>query len=196
MSSNRLTHTARIVGVGMTKLSKRSGLTGRIEKKLLITLFVVSSSRIIHPTTATELMQSALQSALGQTGIVMSDLDGLIAVPSLSHPHFMEAHYLATKIGMLPQSDVVVRTVDTGGASPITALLEARRMIMNEDCKAVAITAGDSVGSMDSEIFLKRADAGCRPSHVQSGPQYLPSPVIPHGYSRVTKYHMEKYVCS
>jgi acetyl-CoA acetyltransferase len=138
-------------------------------------------------------MQSALQSALGQTGIAMSDLDGLIAVPSLSHPHFMEAHYLATKIGMLPQNDVVVRTVDTGGASPITALLEARRMIMNEDCKAVAITAGDSVGSMDSDLFLERADAGCRPSHVKSGPQYLPSPVIPHGYSRVTEYHMEKF---
>lgn len=27
------------------------------------------------------------------------DLDGLVAVPSLSHPHFMEAHYLATQVG-------------------------------------------------------------------------------------------------
>ena len=40
--SNRLTHTARIVGVGMTKLSKRSGLTGKYfslsKKKIRITL--------------------------------------------------------------------------------------------------------------------------------------------------------------
>ena len=34
---------------------------------------------------------------------------------------------------------------------------------------------------------------GCRPSHVESGPQFLPSPVIPHGYSRCTRYHQEKY---
>lgn len=28
----------------------------------------------------------------------LQDLDGLVAVPSLSHPHFMEAHYLATQV--------------------------------------------------------------------------------------------------
>ena len=34
--------------------------------------------------------------------IVFEDLDGLVAVPSLSHPHFMEAHYLATQAPLLP----------------------------------------------------------------------------------------------
>jgi acetyl-CoA acetyltransferase len=167
--SSRLTHTARIVGTGMTALSKRSNLT------------------------ATELMQQALQSALSSAGISLNDVDGLIAVPSLSHPHFLEAHHFATKVGLLPKSDVVVRTLDTGGAGPITALLEAQRMVMVEDCQAVAIVAGDAVSTMNSEYFLKRADAGCRPSHVHSGPQFLPSPVIPNGYSRCTEYQREKY---
>jgi hypothetical protein len=34
------------------------------------------------------------------------------------------------------------RTIDTGGAGPITALLEARRMILNEHCSCVAVVAG------------------------------------------------------
>ena len=166
---SRLTHTARIVGTGMTALTKRSN------------------------QTASELMSTALQNALSSASIKLHDLDGLIAVPSLSHPHFLEAHHFATKVGLLPKPDVVVRTLDTGGAGPITALLEAQRMVMNEDCQAVAIVAGDAVGSMSGEAFLKRADEGCRPSHVSSGPQFLPSPVIPSGYSRCTQYHREKY---
>ena len=41
----------------------------------------------------------------------------------------MEAHYLATRMGLLPRSNVIVRTLDTGGAGPISGLLEADRMI-------------------------------------------------------------------
>ena len=170
--SSRLTLTARIVGTGMTTLTKRSNLS------------------------ATELMQEALQYALSSANIALGDIDGLIAVPSLSHPHFLEAHHFATKVGLLPKKDVVVRTLDTGGAGPITALLEAQRMVTQEDCQAVAIVAGDAVGTMDSSSFLDRADAGCRPSHVISGPQFLPSPVIPHGYSRCTEYQINKYGCT
>jgi len=166
---NRLVHTARIVGTGMTPITKRSGLP------------------------PSELMSAALQSALSQAQITLEDVDGLVAVPSLSHPRFLEAHHFATKIGMLPKNDTAVRTIDTGGAGPVTALLEAQRMIMNENCQAVAIVAGDSVGGMSGEAFLARADAGCRPEHITSGPQFLPSPVIPHGYARCSMYHREKY---
>jgi hypothetical protein len=67
-------------------------------------------------------MQSALELALADANIKLRQLDGLIAVPSLSHPHFMEAHYLATNMGMLPHKGVIVRTIDTGGAGPITGL--------------------------------------------------------------------------
>lgn len=73
----RFVTKSRILGVGMTPLGK-SGLS------------------------ASKLMQQALESALGDAGVSLRQLDGLIAVPSLSEPHFMEGHYIATQMGMLP----------------------------------------------------------------------------------------------
>lgn len=159
----RHVQTARIIGHGMTALGK----LGR---------------------TASELMQEALEKALASSGMQLRDLDGLIAVPSLSQPHFMEAHYLATRIGLLPHKGVKVRTIDTGGAGPVSGLLLAARMIKHEGCNAVAVVAGDAVASMATDDFLQRADQGCRdPSGM------LPSPCIPHGYSRISQWLMEKY---
>ena len=54
----------------------------------------------------------------------------------------------------------MMRTIDTGGAGPITALLEAKRMIIEENCECVAIVAGDAVSTMDTKNFLERADSG------------------------------------
>ncbi|OLQ12275.1 hypothetical protein AK812_SmicGene3828 [Symbiodinium microadriaticum] len=82
---------------------------------------------------------------------LMQELDGLIAVPSLSDPHFMEAHNLATQVGLLPRPAVRVRTIDTGGAGPVSGLLEAVRMVKDERCQAVAVVAGDAVSSLNTE---------------------------------------------
>ena len=54
----------------------------------------------------------------------------------------------------------MMRTIDTGGAGPITALLEAKRMIAEQHCECVAVVAGDAVSTMDTKIFLERADSG------------------------------------
>lgn len=136
--------------------------------------------------------------------IPLRAVGGLIAIPSLAHPHFMEAHYLATqvilfafffffysidrkKIGLLPRKDVVVRTIDTGGAGPISGLLEAARMIKMEwyfafppslsifldlcsvslvlnglRCEVVAVVAGDAISSLPKDEFLRRADRTCQ----------------------------------
>ena len=156
--------TARIVGHGMTPLGR---------------LGVTSST----------LMQRALDRALLSAGLAVSDLDGLIAVPSLADPHFMEAHYLATRMGILPgstdRSAVTVRTIDTGGAGPVSGMLEAARMVRS-GYNAVAVVAGDAVASLDSAEFLRRADATCQPPDLS-----LPSPAIPAGYDRVAQWQME-----
>jgi len=128
----------------------------------------------------------ALDKALASCGVVGDDLDGLISVPSMSHPHIMEAHYIATKGGFLPRGNFLVRTIDTGGAGPVTGILEAKRMILNENCEAVAVVAGDAVSSMSTQAFLEHANLGI-------GADNLPSPVIPNGYSRVTAWQMDKY---
>mmetsp|Transcript_17911 Transcript_17911/g.49689 ORF Transcript_17911/g.49689 Transcript_17911/m.49689 type:complete len:406 (-) Transcript_17911:66-1283(-) len=155
--------TARVVGCGMTSLGK----LGR---------------------PASELMQEALERALAASGMKLRDIDGLVAVPSLSDPHFMEAHYLATRVGLLPSRGVKVKTIDTGGAGPVSGLLLAARMVLHERCNAVAVVAGDAVASMGTEEFLRRADRGCRDP---SGS--LPSPCIPNGYGRITEWVMKKY---
>ena len=153
--------TARIVGHGMTRLGKLGA-------------------------TANELMQEALQAALGSSGLKLRELDGLVAVPSLSHPHFMEAHFLATRVGLLPNSGVRVRTIDTGGAGPVSGLLEAVRMVQTERCQAVAVVAGDAVSSLDTAEFLQRADETCR-----NPESPLPSPCIPNGYDRIARWHID-----
>ncbi|CAL1146217.1 unnamed protein product [Cladocopium goreaui] len=155
--------TVRIVGYGMTALGKLN-------------------------RSATQLMQEALTKSLQSAGLQMKDLDGLVAVPSLSHPHFMEAHYLATQVGLLPRRlPVRVRTIDTGGAGPVSGLLEAVRMVKEERCHAVAVVAGDAVSSLETPEFLRRADQGC-----QDPGNSLPSPCIPHGYDQVAQWLLKQ----
>lgn len=152
-----------IIGVGLTRLGR-------------------------HQRSATALMQEALERALGDSRLPLDEIKGLIAVPSLSEPRFMQAHYLATRVGLLPATDVLVRTIDTGGAGPVSSLLEAKRMIEKENVPVVAVVAGDAVSSMSTEQFLARADQGCKDPDGE-----LASPVIPNGYGRITNWHLGTY---
>lgn len=156
---------ARIVGVGMTPLGK-------------------------HNKKPSMLMRNALELALGDAGMTLRQLDGLVAIPSLADPHFMEAHFLGTQMGLLPnkERDVIVRTIDTGGAGPVTGLLEAARMIKMDWCETVAVVAGDAVCSLSKEEFLRRADQTC-----QDPDGELQSPVIPNGYDRIAQWQMRTY---
>lgn len=77
--------------------------------------------------------------------------------------------------------------MDTGGAGPITGLLEAKRMIEYEGADLVAVCAGDAVKSMSTESFLSKADMTCKDPESN-----LKSPVIPNGYDRVAQYQIER----
>jgi acetyl-CoA acetyltransferase len=130
-------------------------------------------------------MAMALEYALADADMSTRDLHGLVTGVSLYEHRFMQAHCLATAIGLLPGEDVVVKTLDTGGASPITGLLEATEMIEREHIDVVAVVVGDRVKSIATEEFLRLADASC--------PTDLPSPVLPHGYDRVARWQMDTY---
>ena len=127
---------------------------------------------------------------------VMEHIDGLITVPSLSEPLFLDAHHLSSRIGILPCSGgkgAVVRTIDTGGAGPVSALLQADRMIKYEGCSLVAVVAGDAVASMHSKLFLERADDSCKPSYGRTDGSDAPmSPIIPSGYNRVAEWYISQ----
>ncbi|KAJ3079366.1 hypothetical protein HDU99_010975 [Rhizoclosmatium hyalinum] len=165
-------HAARLIGVGLTPLNAKPS---------------PSPSR---------LMQQALDSALQSVNLQRKDITRLIAIPSLAAPHFMEAHHFATQVGLLPAKHVQCRTIDTGGAGPVTGLLSATRMVTEQNHDLVAVVAGDSVKGLDSEEFLKRADATCGGPDADNLPadyEPLPSPVIPNGCDRVARYQMKKY---
>lgn len=130
----------------------------------------------------------SLQNALSMTHLEMNEIDGMVAVPSLSNPHFMEAHYIATKCNLLPKKKFNCTTLDVGGASPVSGIINAKRLIEQNNSHLVAVVGGDSVSSLSTEEFLLRADTTC-----QNPSKSLPSPVIPLQYNRVAEWHMKKY---
>ena len=137
--------------------------------------------------SAIALKQRALEIAVASvSGLRIEHLDGLITLPSLSETRFMDAHFLATRMNLLPnksRNGMMVKTLDTGGAGPVTALLEAHKLIQHGGYSVVAIVAGDAVASMSTEDFLKEADAGCSDPEGDSS-----RPVIPNGYNRVAEW--------
>jgi len=64
----------------------------------------------------------------------------------------MPAHYLCTALGLKTQN-IYAKTIDVGGASPISCLIEAKEMIIRGKAKAVLVTGGDTVASLNSENF-------------------------------------------
>lgn len=81
MVSKQGKRVARIIGCGMTAL--RSGKVAREQ-----------------PSDAVALMVQALQLAVRDAGVQMSELDTLIALPSLmSEQHFMIGHAVAQQVG-------------------------------------------------------------------------------------------------
>ena len=142
--------------------------------------------------STTDMIRPLLDSALRESGLSSRDVEGLIAVPSMADNHFMEAHFHATELGLFSsclEEDRPLRckTIDTGGAGPVSAVLEAERMICHGGLDCVAVVAADCVGSMDSASFLEKADG------IFLKNSSLTSPAIPSGYDRVTKYQMDTF---
>lgn len=141
-------------------------------------------------TTTTSMIRQVLDSSLNESNLSVNDLDGFLALPSLADHHIMEAHFQATSLGLFSRkasSQLLCRTIDTGGAGPVSALIQARRMIENEGLNCVAVVAADSVGSMDSHKFLKKVE------EIFGDKSDIPSPIIPNGYDRYTEYQMQRY---
>ncbi|KAI9330002.1 hypothetical protein BDR26DRAFT_912625 [Obelidium mucronatum] len=175
MPSSR--HLSRLVGVAMTPLNSAPAQTPAALVRLAL--------------------GAALASVPARGPLTLGDVTGLIAVPSLAAPRFMEAHHVATLTKLLPAPRVACRTIDTGGAGPVSALLSAARMAAEGPHGLVAVVAGDAVKNLDSKEFLRRADATCAgpedPEDRDPDYEQIPSPVIPNGYDRVARYQMEKF---
>uniref|UniRef100_A0A7S2R4R6 Thiolase C-terminal domain-containing protein n=1 Tax=Eucampia antarctica TaxID=49252 RepID=A0A7S2R4R6_9STRA len=174
--------------------------------------------------TTTDLIRQAFRGACRDAGVNDIDEfvpDAVLAVPSLAEPHFMEAHYQASQLFASSSSSSCIKnktkmpyckTVDTGGASPITALLEGARLIAtSSDIHTVAVIAADTVASLDTPTFLERAndtfhqlssssthDHSTTTDHRKDNNNNMEErsknnniPFIPWGYSQITQYQME-----
>ena len=127
--------------------------------------------------------------AIDAAGANLSHLDGLITVPSLAEPKFMEAHALATKMNLFPHPRFYAKTIDVGGAGPVSCLLEAKRLIEQKNHHLVAVVSADAITSLPSAEFLKRADSGFAGSD-------LSSPYIPNAYNKIAEWHISKVSCN
>jgi acetyl-CoA acetyltransferase len=149
--------------------------------------------------STTAMIGDVLKSALDQAGLTVLDLDGLVAVPSLSGNHFMEAHYQATALGLFEQMQdqpLQCHTLDTGGAGPVSALLHGEQMISSGNSSSgmdvVAVIAADAVGSMTGKQFLNKADDVFFKlrDELKLPKDYVICPAIPHGYDRITEHQL------
>lgn len=137
---------------------------------------------------STDLAREALQLAFADARVAAKDVGALIATPSLSSGHFMQAHYLATSFQLTVENPkMLLKTVDTGGASPISAIGAAmdlfRRM---PQLQTVVVVASDAVHSLPSAEFAKRSNESIPSPH-------LAEPHIPNGYDFYARWQMKRY---
>ncbi|KAL7702979.1 nonspecific lipid-transfer protein [Lotmaria passim] len=137
---------------------------------------------------STDLAREALQLAFADACIAAEDVGALIATPSLSSGHFMQAHYLATAFQLTSANPkMLLKTIDTGGASPISAIGAAldffRRM---PRLQTAVVVASDAVHSLSSAEFARRSSESIPSLH-------LAEPHIPHGYDFYAQWQMKRY---
>lgn len=155
---------ATITGVGKTKI-------GRLDS-----------------VSVNSLLKEALDKALADAGMEISELEGLIVCPSLAEPKFMAAHDLANYL-QISENLKFCSSVDTGGASPVSALILAKRLVETKVLRKAAVVAGDHILSLGTKSLLEHA--GRSINH----PQYqdFSKPVIPILYDKIADWHMKTY---
>ena len=163
-----------------------SSVVGRKVAVIAAEGVVLAPSRGNAPQVSS-LVRRVFDGSLASCGVLKREVEGFVGIPALCELRFLEGHYQATKLGLFEEGSPVTRTVDSCGASPVTGLLEAVRMVQYEDLEVVAVAAGDVVGSLSSEDFLKKAET------VSGDRNELKSPAIVLGYDRVARYHEKKF---
>ena len=134
------------------------------------------------------LLKKALESALADAGLKKSELDGLIVCPALADSKFMAAHNLSSELEICGNLKFC-STLDTGGASPVSALILAKRLIELGALETIAVVAGDAVLSLGTSEFLNRAGRSINHPAYQDFTQ----PTIPLLYNLVAEWHMKTY---
>lgn len=137
-----------------------------------------------------QLHEEAILKALSDAGLHEAEVDGLITCGSFVKSDFMHAHTIAEKIGF--EALKVCDVVDQGGASPVSAVLLAKRYVEAGAAENIVVVAADSVGTLcykEKEVFKKKVwEAMGTPAGTT-----LDDPVLIEIYNEVTKVYCNKY---
>lgn len=144
-----------------------------------------------------DMIKNALEmsfKSLNRSNVTLSSLDGIITMPSIAEPKFMHAHYIATKMKIPPKAKFIAKTVDTCGASPVSAILEAKRLITDKGFDLIAVVSGDAVSSMPTEDFLNQVNVPFIDCAFTATTAVVGSktPYIPTGYDEIAHWYVEK----
>lgn len=118
-----MTMNAYVSGVGLTPFGRLSG------------------------PDALEWQLTAAQEAMADAGLGPPDIDGVISGYALTHPHLMPANLVAELLGIQPQ---VCFGMSAGGATGLSMVAEAVRVLETSDLDAVLVVAGEDRASGQS----------------------------------------------
>lgn len=127
-----------------------------------------------------------------------SVIGGLITCPAVVDAGFMFAHKVSSHLGLLPHPNnapFYCKSLDVGGASPISAIIEASRIFedhtvpLDPSNQLFLVIVGDCVGSLPSSELFKLMMPGN-----ESG-EYAGKPV-PLLYDEVAQWYSKEYGAS
>jgi hypothetical protein len=108
---------ARIVGVGMTPLGKHNKKPSMLMRYIAFHHLFVHICVFFYIFDSIPRHSNALELALGDAGMTLRQLDGLVAIPSLADPHFVR-NPLQRVLCTLVFTAVVPATLSDGSALP------------------------------------------------------------------------------
>lgn len=157
-----LRNQAVIVGVGESDIGKLPHMTGL------------------------GLNAQAAKRALDDSGLKVSDIDGLLTAYSFTEPYFMMGSVMAEYLGLKPR---FCASMVVGGASPAAMLLHAAMAIAQGQCSTVLVCAGENRAT-----GMTRDEAVAALTAV--GHPYFEAPYgasIPSLYALIAQRYMHEY---
>ena len=152
------------------------------------------------------LVREAVTSALNDAGLHQESVKGLVSMPTVADLaegaglSLMPAHQMAMDLGLLTRpggQDLICKTVDCGGASPVVALREACQLLKEENLGCVLVIGADAVGSMPTKEFLRRVGGsgggGGSDQDRRRQKKNANDAVIPNKYNDFAKWHMQQF---
>lgn len=138
--------------------------------------------------SALQLQSDAATAALADTGLVLSDIDGLITTPVRVESWNMPCGVVASFLGVKP---AYLSTLDLAGASGAAMVHHAAMAIASGQCTTVLCVAGQNLLSNQSRGHAVQQMAESGAAHPQFEAPY--GPLVASNYALIARRHMHEY---